>query len=123
MPQNVSVTELNDRGAGIDGVNSDGVANDGTNTDITFVNDGNTAVAVYNGTASPITATLKSQPDRFGRGAVAATDESITVAADDCGLFPFINGEGFGILGVVTVTLSTADAAIKVLPFRIVKKT
>lgn len=93
-----------------------------TDVDNDFRNDGNIIAIVFNGDASPHTATLKSQPDPFGRGGATDTDndEAVTIAAGDFALFPFMNMAMFNSTGVARITVD-AITSMKLLLVRIKK--
>jgi len=93
-----------------------------TGLELQFFNDGNTIMFISNGSASPVTATLVSAPDTFGRGGTGDTqnDEAIIIPAGKMGMFPFMAPSAFNKGGLVNVTLSSF-ATIKVGIYRLVK--
>lgn len=117
--QNIS-QEFYDLGKGI--ADLDAACTAAAGTAIEFFNDGNVLVAISNGSAGAITATLKSAPDPYGRGGPSDTDndEVLSVPAAKLGLFMFANPGGFNSGGLCSLTLSAA-ASVKVGLFRITK--
>lgn len=71
-----------------------------------FANDGNLMLFILNGSASPITATVKANAgDRDGRGGTA-NDVAYTIAAGDIAVIPFLAPVLFNNAGLAQVTLS-----------------
>lgn len=115
-----NIVDRLDRGIGLTDLTTQGTAL--TEVTNSYRNDGNIVAFVINGSGAPITATLKSQPDSFGRGGAGDTDndETLTVAAGDLGMFPFHSGAMFNATGVCTLDVS-AFASVSVLLVRIRK--
>jgi len=80
-----------------------------------FNNDGNLLLFVKNGSASPVTLTVKAnQGDADGRGGTA-NDKAMTVAAGDIAVVPFLNPRAFNNSGQAQVTLSDVTTVTYVL--------
>ena len=103
-----------DRGIGVGDVDAILTAANSNYGTVRFKNTGDLILVVKNGSASPVTVTLKSAPDSTGRGGeVAGTfDEPITIAAGDTGFFPFMSPAMFNSEGLVEVTLSATTTIL-----------
>ena len=119
MAQILSITELTDRGVGVDDLDASGEVV--ADTEVQFTNDGSTMIHVFNGSAGAITVTAKSVPDGFDRGGIAANDFSITVPAGSAGMMGFLNGQGFGTNGIVSLEFSGTDPLLKCSALRLRK--
>lgn len=84
-----------------------------------FYNDGNCVIVVSNASAGVRVLTVKSQPDPFGRGGVAADDIVTNIPAGKVGFTSFLNPASFNSGGKATFTLdATATTTIGVLRLR-----
>ena len=115
-----NIVDRLDRGIGITDLSTQGTAL--TELTNTYRNDGNILAFVINASAGAVVATLKSQPDSFGRGGAADTDndETITIAAGETGFFPFHSGAMFNASGVCTLE-TDAFTSVSVLLVRVRK--
>lgn len=68
-----------------------------TDTELEIRNTGDLIGFVANGSASPLSVTVESQPDPFGRGGAGDddNDEPLVVAAGDIGFIPYLRPEAF----------------------------
>lgn len=119
MTAYATTAEYLDRGAGIQDLEASLVA---AATSMEFKNDGNIVVVINNGSVGSVTATLKSQPDPYGRGGASDTDndEVYTIAAGKLAFIPLMNPAMFNLSGVAQITLSAA-ASVTVGFFRLTK--
>ncbi len=120
MPQTLTPTTSLDRGVGIANLDTNGVVS--TDLEVNFANDGNSILAIVNGSASTLVVTLNAQPDPFGRGGGGTNDEAISIPAGETGLFPFMSPVMFNNGGITSLTLDAVDAAVKLNLIRLTKR-
>ena len=109
MTAYATTVEYLDRGAGTADLDALLVA---AATSMEFKNDGNIVVVVSNASAGSVTATLKSQPDPYGRGGPsdADNDEVYTIAAGKIAFIPLMHPGMWNLSGVAQITLSSATS-------------
>jgi P pilus assembly chaperone PapD len=87
-----------------------------TDTAFEFVNDGSTAVAIENGSASPITVTIDAQ----SIDGLTITDPSVTIAAGATRIIKALDPKYFNnSSGKVTLSVSAAATTVKAYAFRV----
>lgn len=112
-----------DQGLGIADIDAAAVAP--TQTDLVFLNSGNEVLFVSAG-ATAVTATVKAQPDPYGRGASNAggggddNDVLVSVPSGKVAMITFMNPAMFNVGGAVSVVLSNTTT-VKVLLARLRK--
>ena len=118
--QTANIVDKLDRGIGLADV--DTAATTCTEVDQDFRNDGNIIAIIVNNSAGVRTATLKSQPDSFGRGGATDTDndEVLAIPATSMGFFPMMSSEMFNSGSVSRIVLD-AFATTKILLIRVRK--
>ena len=109
---------LDDNGARI--LDLDGALAAAADTSNDFFNNGDVVLVVSNGGASAVTATIKGQPDPYGRGGATVGDVAMAVAAGKIGISGLLNPAMFNSGGKTTFTLS-ATASVKIGVIRLRK--
>ena len=102
------IAKLLNRGEGVADVQAALAA--ATDTDIVFDNGGDAILYIHNGDVSSKTATLKAEPDPFGRGGGGTNDVALTIPAGETAFYPFMAPAMFNSGGQVTVELSATTS-------------
>lgn len=86
-----------------------------TDTAFEYVNDGDTAVIIENGSASPITVTIDAQ----SVDGLSITDPIVTINAGVTKIVKALDPKYFNSSGKVTLNIATAATTVKAYAFRV----